>query len=274
MDIILSGNFIPIYSINSLDFNSHLARKVSYDTKFLRMKKQTKQLPTPTEQQFKSLNGAYKYFNRKLFNNELPGCILNFSRLKGTHGFLAPERWKRVGEEEFSTHEISLTPTTLYRTPIEIFSTLVHEMCHLWQWEFGNPSRNGYHNKEWAAKMIEVGLIPSHTGKPDGKMTGQRMTHYIEEGGSYQSAFEKMPERYVLPFTSLDGEVMKRLIEGNDPSGSDGEPSDKKKRLAKLRPVSRNKTKYSCPGCKVNVWGKPGLKIRCEDCDMSFEANT
>ncbi len=146
---------------------------------------------TPTEQQFKSLNGAYKYFNRKLFNNQLPGCILNFSRLRGTHGFLAPERWKRVGEKEFGTHEISLTPATLYRTPIEIFSTLVHEMCHLWQWEFGSPSRNGYHNKEWAAKMKAVGLTPSNTGKPGGKETGQQMTHYIEPDGRYQKAFEK-----------------------------------------------------------------------------------
>jgi predicted SprT family Zn-dependent metalloprotease len=238
------------------------------------MKKQkSKPLPTPTEQQFKSLNGAYKYFNRKLFNNELPGCILNFSRLKGTHGFLAPERWKRIDEKDFGTHEISLTPSTLYRTPIEIFSTLVHEMCHLWQWDFGNPSRNGYHNKEWAAKMIEVGLIPSNTGKPDGKMTGQKMTHYIEKNGKYQKAFEKMPERYILPFTSLDGEVMKSLVEGSNTEGSEKDDDERKRRLRKLRPVSRNKTKYSCPGCKVNVWGKPGLRLICGDCDESFEPN-
>jgi predicted SprT family Zn-dependent metalloprotease len=235
------------------------------------MKKQkSKPLPTPTEQQFKSLNGAYKYFNRKLFKNELPGCILNFSRLKGTHGFLAPERWKRIGEKDFRTHEISLTPSTLYRSPIEVFSTLVHEMCHLWQWDFGNPSRNGYHNKEWAAKMVEVGLIPSNTGKPQGKMTGQKMTHYIEEEGRYQKAFTRMPKKYILPFTSLEGEVMKSLIEG---AGSSSSEDEHKKRLRKLHPISRNKTKYSCPVCKVNVWGKPGLQIMCENCNESFESN-
>ena len=145
------------------------------------MRKQKKRPTlTPTEQQFNALNGAYKYFNQKLFKNQLAGCILNFSRLKGTHGFLAPERWKKIGEQDFGTHEISLTPTTLYRTPKEIFSTLVHEMCHLQQWDFGNPSRNGYHNKEWAAMMKAVGLIPSHNGKVGGKETGQRMTHYID----------------------------------------------------------------------------------------------
>lgn len=230
-----------------------------------------KTLLTPTEQQFSALNGAYKYFNRKLFGNQLPGCILNFSRLKGTHGFMAPERWKRVHDKEFGVHEVSLTPTTLYRTPVEIFSTLVHEMCHLWQWEFGNPSRNGYHNKEWAEKMEEVGLIPSRTGKPGGKKTGQSMTHYIEKGGTYEQAFEKMSERYVLPFTSLDGEVMKSILSGAGTNGSDDEDNERKKRLRKLRPPSRNKTKYTCPGCKCNIWGKPGLKVLCVECGENFE---
>ena len=146
-------------------------------------------------------------------------------------------------------------------------------MCHLWQWDFGNPSRNGYHNKEWAAKMKELGLIPSNTGKPGGKETGQKMTHYIEEGGRYQKAFNRMPKKHILPFTSLEGEIMKSLIEGNGSPGSEDNKDEQGKRLRKLHPVSRNKTKYSCHGCKTNVWGKPGLRIRCENCDQSFEAN-
>jgi predicted SprT family Zn-dependent metalloprotease len=235
----------------------------------MKKQKSRRSVLTPTEQQFNALNGAYTYFNRKLFGNQLPGCILNFSRLKGTHGFMAPERWKRVDEEHFGTHEISLTPTTLYRTPIEIFSTLVHEMCHLWQWEFGSPSRSGYHNKEWAAKMKEVGLIPSDTGKPGGKETGQAMTHYIEEGGSYYKAFEQMPEQFILPFTSFDGEVMKSMLAGT--SGSDDD-DERKQRLRKLRPPSRNKTKYTCSGCKANIWGKPGLHVICGTCEKDFEA--
>ena len=95
--------------------------------------KNKKQKPslTPTEEQYFALNKAYKYFNRKLFKGKLPGCILNFSRKRNTHGFLAPERWRRVGERHYSVHEISLTPTTLYRQPVAVFSTLVHEMVHL-----------------------------------------------------------------------------------------------------------------------------------------------
>lgn len=223
-------------------------------------------LPTPTEEQFLALNHAYQYFNQKLFENQLAGCILNFSRKRNTHGFMAPERWRRVGEKEYSTHEISLTPTTLSRTPIEVFSTLVHEMAHLWQWDFGNPSRSGYHNREWAAKMIEIGLMPSDTGKVGGKQTGQSMTHYIIENGVYEKAFKAMPDKYTLPFTSLEGDIMKSLVGG----ATGGAGSKKSGKLA--TPKGRNKTKYSCPSCKVNVWGKPELNLICEDCQKNFQA--
>ena len=179
---------------------------------------------------------------------------------------MAPERWRRVGEKEYSTHEISLTPTTLSRTPIEVFSTLVHEMAHLWQWDFGKPSRSGYHNREWANKMIEIGLMPTDTGKIGGKQTGQSMTHLIIEGGAYEQAFKIMPEKYTLPFTSLEGDIMKSLVSGAT-GGAGGKTSGKP-----ATPKGRNKTKYSCPSCKINVWGKPNIGIICKDCQQEFKA--
>lgn len=33
---------------------------------------------------------------------------------------------------------------------------------------------------------------------------------------------------------------------------------------------SSNRLKYSCPGCLVNVWGKPELKIECGSCKKPF----
>ncbi len=187
----------------------------------------------------------------KTLQKPTPRLYPQFLQIARNTWLPGPGTLERVGEQHFGTHEISLTPTTLYRTPQEIFSTLVHEMCHLWQWDFGNPSRNGYHNKEWAAKMREVGLIPSDTGQLGGKETGQKMTHYIEWEGRCQQAFNRRSKKYVLPFTSLEGEIMKRLIEGSN--GTEGGEVEREKRLRKLRPVSRNKTKYTCPTCKVNV---------------------
>lgn len=34
----------------------------------------------------------------------------------------------------------------------------------------------------------------------------------------------------------------------------------------------KNKRKYTCPSCKLNVWGKPGLsgRLLCVDCDVRF----
>lgn len=235
------------------------------------MSKQKKTLLTPTEAQFTALNEAYKYFNTALFNGILPGCFLNFSRNRKSHGFFAPERWRRVGDEQYFTHEISLTPTTLYREPKEVFSTLVHEQVHLWQWEFANSSRKGYHNKEWADKMEEIGLMPSSTGSPGGKRTGQNMSHYIIKGGKYELAFEKMPKKFILPFTSLDGDIMKSLISGK--SGPDTEGKITTTTKGKSPRKKGYKVKYSCLECKINVWGKSELSLRCNNCDEDLAEN-
>jgi hypothetical protein len=58
-------------------------------------------------------------------------------------------------------------------------------MVHLWQYHVGSPSRSGYHNREWADMMKRLGLPPSDTGKPGGRETGQRVTHYIIPDGPF-----------------------------------------------------------------------------------------
>jgi predicted SprT family Zn-dependent metalloprotease len=140
---------------------------------------------------------------------------------------------------------ISLTPMHLNRDLKLVFGTLVHEMCHLWQQDFGKPSKNGYHNKEWAEKMKEVGLHPSNTGDEGGKETGQKVTHYILDGGRFDEVFKNIPDHISLPWIGAG-------------------MSEKKKAV-------RNKVKYSCPVCEANVWGKPDMNITCGDCDQVFE---
>ncbi len=230
-------------------------------------------LPTPTEEQFTALNQAYKYFNEVLFNNSLPGCILNFSRKKNTHGFLAPERWRRVDGEAKYVHEISLTPYTFYRPLKEVFSTLVHEMVHLWQWEFGKPSRNGYHNKQWTAKMEEIGLIPSDTGMKGGNKVGQKMSHYILSGGMYEKAFDAIPKTFLLPFTSLEGDLLRMVIEKRKEGSSTEKVKDGRSDIAKLYRPGKKRTKYTCHNCGFNVWGKPNLNLNCGDCGGKYEVN-
>lgn len=200
----------------------------------------------PTRTQFNSYCVAFDYFNRELFGSELPPCILNFSRKAKAAGFFAASRWKHR-DDDARTHEISLNPDVLLLPPIETMDTLVHEMVHLWQQEFGTPSRSGYHNKEWSDKMVAVGLMPSDTGQPGGSRVGQRMSDYVIEDGPFAKAFAAMPVEALLPWVSGGAAVS-------------GGPT----------PTRRDKVTFECPECKDKAWGKAALDIRCGKCDVAF----
>lgn len=60
-----------------------------------------------------------------------------------------------------------------------------HEMAHVRQQTHGSPPRSSYHDRQWAAKMKEIGLQPSTTGEPGGIEAGQSVTHYIIPGGPH-----------------------------------------------------------------------------------------
>lgn len=202
---------------------------------------------TPTGEQFTAFQAMYDYFNGALFDGTLRPVILNFSRAANTLGFFAPERWEQA---KSTTHEISLNPAHLAtRSPRDVASTLVHEMVHCWQQEHGTPSARGYHNKEWAAKMETVGLMPSDTGEEGGARVGFKMTHYIVEDGPFARAFAKMPRAHLLPWSSWE------------PDGKKGGPT--------VSPKS--KIKYTCPACGANAWGKPALHLVCGDDDERMQ---
>lgn len=205
-------------------------------------------LAAPTGAQFTAYQRMYDHFNAALFAGALRPVILNFSRHANSYGFFAPDRWH--GGTDTITHEISLNPSHLRgRDPRAVVSTLVHEMVHCWQQESGKPSKRGYHNQEWAEKMEAVGLYPSSTGAPGGDRVGYRVSHYVLEGGAFAQAFAAMPREYLLPWMC------------SEPTGQG---------TSKKAPVS--KLKYSCPGCAANAWGKPGLYLRCGDCEQTMGA--
>lgn len=156
--------------------------------------------PKPTMQMYTFVQDAYDFFNDRLFAGKLPPCLLTLQREKNTMGYFSSNRWQGGGKQV--VHEIALNPAFfITHKPLELMQTLVHEMVHLWQHEFGKPSHRAYHNTEWANKMESIGLMPSDTGKPGGKRTGQRMSDYPIEGGAFYLqcvVFAKMG--YKLPF--------------------------------------------------------------------------
>ncbi len=215
--------------------------------------------PAPTPAQFNAYQAAFAYFNEALFGNELPPVLLNFSRKSKTLGFFAPSRWAQVkGQGKSGTpvieegpagsvHEISLNPEHLLGRPMrDSMSTLVHEMAHHWQQVHGKPGRGGYHNRQWAEKMRALGLEPVSYDKGAKNGTGQKVSHAIVEGGPFAVAFDAMPEAIrSLPYACRSEDNAK--------------------------PKRTDKVKYLCPKCETKVWGKSGLRVICEDCDVEFE---
>jgi hypothetical protein len=209
----------------------------------------------PTALTYEGLNGAYDYFNVALFDNCLPRCLITLQRKSGSHGYWAGERFgTRDGAEKHD--EIALNPATFKdRTVEDILSTLVHEQVHLWQAHFGKLPRRAYHDKQWAEKMIEIGLQPTDTGLPGGKITGQKMTHRIIEGGPFAQACTALLQKgWTLPYIDLWG--------GN---------GEQAKVAAKKR---ASKTKFVCSCCGAAAWGKPTLKIVCGECDEEMVGET
>lgn len=231
----------------------------------------------PTQQAYDELQQAYDFFNEALFNNELPACLITFQREKRTCGYFSRNRF--VDASGTSVDEIAMNPAYFSVVPPEEnMQTLVHEMCHLWQHHFGTPGRGKYHNKEWADKMESIGLMPSDTGKPGGKRTGDSMADYAIEGGLFMEHYNQLMEQN-FRITWMDRlPARDRLIAAME-DGSIGEYSEILEAMGismdsleseATKPNKSNRVKYCCPSCEVNAWGKPDLNIVCGDCSIPF----
>jgi len=263
----------------------------------------------PTEETYAELQQAFNFFNDTLFSGDLPAGLITLQRKKHSCGYFSAQRFvNRAGDK---TDEIALNPAYFAVRPLEeVMGTVVHEMAHQWQAHYGSPGRRRYHNDQWADKMEELGLMPSDTGRPGGKRTGESMSHYIIDGGPFQIAcrqllttffrlswMDRFPPREILaallhdpePGPAAPGISIRAAPEGNGeapgivppPPPAGGERPD----IETIRswgiqvdpepnaPTNRsNRAKYSCPKCGVNVWGKPGLNIVCGDCEQGLQA--
>jgi predicted SprT family Zn-dependent metalloprotease len=204
----------------------------------------------PTTQTYTSLATAYEFFNQELFSGSLPPCLITMQRHRGAYGYFSGERFANTADPKEVTDEIALNPALFVnRKPHEILSTLAHEMAHLWQHHYGKPPRKGYHDRQWAAKMHEIGLIPTATGEEGGKETGQKMTHLIEENGRFAQTVSKLLAEHPAILYS---------------DRSENNPARKKK--------AASKTKYTCPNCGLNAWAKPDAPLICGDCQEIMQA--
>lgn len=161
---------------------------------------------------WKALHAAFDYFNKELFENRLDSkrVILNCSRKTNALGFCRYVGWS---DGQHDKAEISLNPDYMSGRSIrDIYSTLVHEMCHLEQLLFGKVPKRGYHNKQWAKMMLKVGLKPYNIKEPK-KMTGMRCSHTIIPDDVFDQAMKKLPKNCELPYLGLPV-VRKKAVQG------------------------------------------------------------
>lgn len=219
-----------------------------------------------TREHYNEFEKAYTWFNSDLFGNDLPPCLVTMARKANSRGYFSGQRWTKNGTEDL-TDEIALHPETFKRQPVIVtLSTLVHEMVHCWEAHFAPAHRAGYHTRTWANKMIEVGLVPSDTGQPGGKQTGQHMTHYIVQGGRYEKSAQAILDLgWTIPY--LDTAELASIPPNPGPGAGPLTPAP----IAKpSRSRAITKVKYSCLTCKVNAWGKPSLFLICGNCQAAM----
>src|SRR5437764_10852005 len=196
-----------------------------------------KEITALTVTAYQGFQRAYDFFNRELFGGSLPQVLVTLQRHAKTRGYFPPERFTgRINN--VAVHELALNPEGFARRTDEmILSTLTHEMAHVWQQTHGERPRRGYHDRQWAAKMKEIGLQPSSTGEPGGKETGQTVSHYSIPGGRYGKAYAKLAlQGFALHWQSA-------------PVSGEG------------RAKKSSKTKFTCPECGQNAWAKPGARL-------------
>ena len=244
----------------------------------------------PTKEFYSLFQFLYDFLNKELFENQLPDCMIIITRKTNTFGYFQPERW--INQKKVKSDEIAINPFYFDRYPlVEILQTMAHEMCHLWQFHFGKPSKRTYHNAQWAEKMQRIGLMPSNTGKPDGKKVGQKMMEYPIRKGK----FTKMANKIVKhrKFKNLWYDRVKKEKQIQQDLFAPSQTTENNEILientiyenlnlnsllleipenADLEIIanSKGKGKYSCLNCKINIWGKKGLNIICGECQNPF----
>ncbi len=247
---------------------------------------------TPTLDVYAQLQRAYDFYNERLFaafDHPLPPCLITLQRKGNSYGYFSRNRF-RNGLDGEGVHELALNPEYFAVVPlIEVLQTLVHEQTHLYEHHYHKPPER-YHSKVWADKMESIGLMPSDTGKPGGRRTGQYMADYVIEGGLFMQATEELlrsdfrfawqesrplrrpvPQTFIPPSWAAHLEAAE-LLQGDDedegaslvgalftpiptaPGVSEEAQPEKPK---------QTRQKFVCPACKAAAWGSPHLNLAC-----------
>lgn len=213
---------------------------------------------------------AFEFFNREMFNGELPATTITLVRLNALGYFLSNSFCLRVNEEQI-VNEIGMNPSGFVgKSDIDILSTLVHEMCHLWDYVTnGNPKSPGYHQKSWAMKMLEVGLKPVSLDQP-GKMYGYKVTHEIMHDGAFLKFARKFLQSKHNKIIVQDWYALQAKKNNGKKADTDEIEIEKDKPVKTGPKSNRRKAVCSC-GLTFSIPRNIDVTIKCNVCDKEMQ---
>jgi len=154
----------------------------------------------PTQTQFSAYQKIFDYFNKKLFEDNLPDCMPSFSRRRqSTHALFSPGQWRL--ESGPTKAEISLNLKQLREAEtINVMATLVRQMVHLWQEMYSCP---GCGTKVWGKGGLGLicecgGVFVDRSGRSKAGLVEKVCRILLGECGYVEGKSEEWGKRNVV----------------------------------------------------------------------------
>ena len=208
------------------------------------------------------LQRNFKKLNERHFNGELERPVITIltDSTSGAYGWISLNKvWSSKDNAWF--REINLCAKYLNRPPELVITTLLHEMCHLYNIQNGiqDTSRGGtYHNVKFKETAEKSGLIVEKNDKYGYCVTtpSPELIEYVKE--NCRAGCFKL-------------ERMKTYRDGTPKTTTKGEDG-KEKTVSRTKQSMR---KYICPKCGLIVRASKDItdKLMCIDCNEIFIEN-
>lgn len=195
------------------------------------------------------LEKLYRMINVDLFNGELEPVTITVQSTPRAYGhIILGDAWSVKGE---GSKELNIASGTLDRPIEEVIATLVHECCHLWNWQHhiqDTSNRGVYHNRLFKETAEAHGLIVTRSDRYGWSRTapGEVLIDYI-----------------------LENDIQEILMSRNEPSGIRIAGGDKATSgtLTPITPPRPSSTrKLICPKCGQSVRATKAVNILCGNC--------
>lgn len=203
------------------------------------------------------LVAALGFFNERLFDKALSEPVVTFARRSKGTAYFRPERFERLDGER--AHDYALTLRRV--RPLGdagVPALLARLQCEQWRFETavagcGRRPTIGYVDRRLAAKMVEIGLMPTDRSGGE-RCTGYGLSFRVADGGQ------------------LDLDCKEFLATGFRFSWQDRpDPPVVESEGEKDPQPKPTRAKFTCATCDLAAWAKPSAELACRRCPMHRE---